>query len=797
MQFNVICFVAGVVWLQQQAELPAPSWTWVLATALFASAFTAPGNGRLHLVRAAILGAAWGVAGFALAAWSAHARLADALPAEWEARDISIVGVIASLPQADDRRVRFDFDVEGVMTPGASVPRRIVLSWWGPGADRDRSRPVARVRAGERWQLTVRLRRPRGTANPHGFDYEAWLLERGLRATGYVRWKRANIRLAATVHRPRYWVERARELARTRIDAALPDAAHAGVIAALVIGDQRAIPPEQWQVFTRTGVNHLMSISGLHVTMVSGLVFTLAYGLWRRQPALMMRVPARKAGTVAGLAAAFGYAMLSGFAVPAQRTVYMVAVVAAALWVGAVESAATVLALAVLVVVLLDPWAVLAPGFWLSFGAVAIIMYVSVGRIGRGHWLASFGRAQVAVTAALIPPLLAMFQQVSVVSLLANAFAIPIVSLLVVPVALVGTVMPFDFILQLAHAVAAGCLFVLGHLSELPIAVWAQHAPPLWTVVLAAGAVLLLLAPRGVPARWLGGAGLLPIFIVAPAPLETGVLQVAVLDVGHGVAVLVRTARHALLYDTGPSFGPRADSGSRIIVPYLRAAGVKRLDGLIVSHDDDDHAGGAASVLQALPVNWLMTSLPDLDPLVLTSEASFRCYAGQRWEWDGVRFEMLHPTRESYDDPRVKDNDRSCVLKIEAAGLRLLLPADIERPSELALLAANPAALRADVLLAPHQGSKTSSLPEFVAAVNARAVVFAVGYRNRFGHPHREVLGRYLERGSRVFRTDRDGALLIEAGPAGPAWITPYRAIRRRYWQTPFDADAVPDAQPL
>jgi competence protein ComEC len=789
MRFNVICFVGGAVWLQQQAKLPELSWIWAIAAFLFAAMYAVPGMGRLRLVRAAIAGTAWGVVGFALAAWSAQGRLSDALPADWEGRDIAIVGVVASLPQADERRVRFEFDVESVMTPGASVPRHVVLSWWGPGAHQDRS---IRVRAGERWKFTVRLRRPRGTANPHGFDYEAWLLERGLRATGYVRQVKAHLRLAAMVHRPRYWVERLRELARARIEAALPGAAHAGVITALVVGDQRAIPAEEWQVFTRTGVNHLMSISGLHVTMVSGLVYALVYGFWRRRPALTLRLPARKAAVIIGLAAAFGYAMLSGFAVPAQRTVYMLAVVAAALWLGTIESVATVLAVAVLVVLLLDPWAVLAAGFWLSFGAVAMIMYVTFGRIGRSHWLAAFGRVQIAVTAALIPPLLALFQQVSVVSPLANAFAIPIVSLVVVPTALVGTVLPFDFVLQLAHAVAAGCLFVLGRLSELPMAVWAQHAPPLWTVVLAVGAVFLLLAPRGVPARWLGGAGLLPLFFVTPAPLEAGALQVAVLDVGHGVAVLVRTARHVLLYDTGPSFGPRANSGSRIIVPYLRAAGVKHIDGMIVSHDDDDHAGGAASVLQAVPVNWLMTSLPDLHPLRQAAQQSLRCYAGQRWEWDGVRFEVLHPTQESYDDPRVKDNDRSCVLKVESASLRLLLPADIEHRSERALLAGNRAALRTDVLLAPHQGSKTSSLPAFVAAVNPRVVIFPVGYRNRFGHPHREVLARYLEHGSHVFRSDRDGALLVEAGPAGPARITPYRAIHQRYWQTPFGAEGIP-----
>jgi len=794
MPFNVICFAGGVVWLQQQAGLPALSWTWGLVASLSAVTCAVPGGGRLRLVRAALLGAACGAAGFALAAWSAHARLADALPAAWEGREIAIVGVVASLPQADERRVRFEFDVEGVTTRGASVPRRIILSWWGRGAYRE---GWMRVRAGERWQLVVRLRRPRGTANPHGFDYEAWLFERGLRATGYVAQSKANHRLMALAPRPRYWVARARELARARIEAALPDAAHAGVITALVIGDQRAIPQEQWQVFTRTGVNHLMSISGLHVTMVSGMVFALVHGFWRRRARLTLGLPAHKAATVAGLAAAFGYAMLSGFAVPAQRTVYMLAVVATALWRGSIESAGNVLAIAVLVVLLLDPWAVLAPGFWLSFGAVAMIMYVTTGRIGPTHWLAAFGRVQIAVTAALIAPLLAMFQQVSVVSPLANVFAIPIVSLFVVPTALVGTVMPFDFVLQVAHAVTAGCLVALGRLSELPIAMWGQHAPPLWSVALAAGAVLLLLAPRGVPARWLGAAGLVPIFLIAPAPLEKGALSVTVLDVGHGVAVVVRTARHTLLYDTGPSFGPRADSGSRTIVPYLRAVGVRHIDGVIVSHDDDDHAGGAASVLRGVPVNWLMTSLPDRHPLLLELPVSRRCHAGQRWEWDGVRFEVLHPTRESYHDPRVKDNDRSCVLKVESPGLSLLLPADIEHRSERALLAANRAALRADVLLAPHQGSKSSSIPAFVAAVNPRVVIFPVGYRNRFGHPHREVLGRYFEWGCRIFRSDRDGALVMEAAPNGPAIIAPHRAVRKRYWQTPFDAGTIPDPQPL
>lgn len=795
MRLAILCFVAGAWWLQQQSALPDAGWAWAPAVLGLAAAAVRPAGAAAWLLREALVKAACVALGFSWTAWCAQQRLAAALPAEWEGRDIAIIGVVAALPQPYERGVRFEFDVERALTHGAHVPGRIVLSWWGSPAHEGAPAGFPEINAGERWALTVRLKRPRGTANPHGFDYEAWLLERNLRATGYVRPKTGSSRLAPMVHRPAYWIERVRQRVRTRIAAALPEAPYAGVIAALAIGDQRAIPPEQWQTFTRTGVNHLMSISGLHVTMVSGLVLALVGGLWRRIPRLTLALPALKAAALAGLGAGLGYALLAGFAVPAQRTVYMLGVVAIALWLGVIESASIVLCAALLVVVLIDPWAVLAPGFWLSFGAVAVILYVTTGRIRREHWLASWGRVQVAVTLALIPPLLALFQQVSVVSPIANAVAIPAVSLVVAPLALIGVAVPFDLVLQCAHLVMGGCMVLLEWLAAAPDAVWQQHAPPAWAVVVAIAALALLLAPGGVPARWLGVVGLVPLFTVAPGALRAGDVELVVLDVGQGVSALVRTEHHALLYDTGPRFSAGADSGSRIIVPYLRAAGVKRLDGLVVSHDDDDHWGGAASILQALPVDWLLTSLPDLDPLVVGAELALRCEAGQSWEWDGVRFEVLHPARASYADSAVKDNDRSCVLSIAAPGGRLLLPADIERRSEEELLRRAPERLRADVLLAPHQGSRTSSIPHFVRAVAPGVVVFPIGYRNRFRHPHREVVRRYAESGARIYRTDRDGAVTIAIRASGEISVTPYRAAYRRYWQTPLIGDPVPDPE--
>ena len=793
MRLYVICFAAGVWWLQGQAQLPALHAGWLAVPVALAALLAAnPASLPLGIARRIAAAACCLACGFLWAAWLAQQRLSDELPTAWEGEDIQVVGVVAAMPQPYERSLRFEFDVERVLTPSAVVPEHIALSWWGSPARDGRPAALAELRAGERWQLTVRLRRPHGTLNPHGFDYEAWLLERGIRASGYVRPGGASRRVEALVPRPQYLVERVREAVRARIQAALADAPYAGVLTALAVGDQRAISQSQWQVFTRTGVNHLMSISGLHVTMISGLVFTLAYWLWRRSSRLTLRLPARKAAVVAGFLAALGYAWLSGFAVPAQRTVYMLAVVAVALWSGRLTSASVVLSAALFVVLVIDPWAVLAPGFWLSFGAVGLIMYVTTGRIAQEHWLRAWARVQWTITLGLIPLLLALFQQVSIVSPVANAIAIPVVSLVVVPLTLIGLLLPFDLVLQLAHWVMATCGAMLEWMSALPVAVWQQHAPPLWTVVVAMIGVLWLLLPRGFPARWIGAAGLLPLLLVEPTLPAEGALRLTVLDVGQGLSVVAQTRNHALLYDAGPAFGPQVDSGNRIIVPYLRAAGVRTLSGMVISHGDNDHSGGAASVMQALPPDWLLTSLPADHPL-LAGVAASRCEAGERWQWDGVDFEVLHPARENYEREKFRSNDRGCVLRISTARASVLLAADIEQKSERELLARSPDKLRAQVLLVPHHGSRTSSSPDFVAQVNPDVVLVAAGYRNRFGHPKDDVLDRYRAIGSRIYRTDYAGALLLEIAVDGEIGVQRYRAVYRRYWHAGLENPDLPD----
>lgn len=521
--------------------------------------------------------------------------------------------------------------------------------------------------------------------------------------------------------------------------------------------------------------------------MVSGLIFSLVYWIWRRNRRLTLWLPARKAAAVAGLIAALGYALLAGFAVPAQRTVYMLAVVAIALWLGRFTAATMILTWALLAVVLFDPWAVLSPGFWLSFGAIATIMLVSSGRIGREHWLTGWARIQWAITLGLVPALLAMFQQISLVSPIANAIAVPLVSLVVVPLTLLATLPLLDFMLLPAHAVLSGCMDLMRWMSDLPHAVWSQHAPPMWTVAAGIAGIIWMLLPgsiglaRGFPARWLGIVALLPMFLLLPSKPGPGELWLSVLDVGQGLAVVARTENHTLLYDTGPPSGSESDSGNRTIVPFLRGEGIKRLDAMVVTHADSDHSGGALSVLQAVPVEWLVSSLNDGHPIQLAASKKQRCQAGETWQWDGVQFDMLHPPVQSYSNPGLKTNALSCVLKISTPHGSVLLPADIEKQSEYQLLTQAGHALRSTVLVAPHHGSKTSSTDEFIHQVNPRLVIFTVGYRNRFGHPKDAVVERYRALGSRLLRSDADGAVLLRFAEDDVV-VETSRALRRRYW---------------
>ncbi|MEC5387644.1 DNA internalization-related competence protein ComEC/Rec2 [Uliginosibacterium sp. H3] len=775
MRFWVVAFASGIWWCQQQAVLPPllPLLAYAIVLGLGCALAWRWRASKLMQVVACLLMFACGVV---WAAWRAEMRLAETLPAAMEGGDFVVSGYIADLPDRGERGTRFLFRAE--QRP-AGVPENISLSWYADG-----KQAVPPLRAGEAWQLTVRLRRPHGNLNPHGFDFEGWMFERDIRAVGYVRSREVNQRKEVIAYGIAAHIQHARQVVRERFERALPQGRWVGVLSALAVGDQSAVSAQQWRLFSQTGVTHLMSISGGHVTLFAALIAWLVRRAWSRFPRLCLRLPAQKAAIVAGALAAFFYVLLSGFGVPAQRTLYMLLVAAAGIWFGRGTGAVRCLSAALLVVLLYDPWAVLSPGFWLSFGAVAVLFWVGRELVNSENsvlsWLRTQLRAQWAIIVLTLPILLGLFQQFSLVSPFANALAIPLISAVITPLALLFAVLPLPSLAELAHWLLDLLMRFLEWLALLPMASWQQAAPPGWLIVLGVCAAFWALLPRGVPGRRVVLLVFLPLLMWTPLRPAVGRFDATIIDVGQGLSVHVQTARHDLLFDTGPQYTPESDSGERVIHPFLRAAGVQQLDRMVVSHDDLDHSGGAASLLKLLPVRSFMSSLPEEHVLVRQAGGQQPCARGDRWDWDGVSFEVLHPAAEVQ---AVKDNNRSCVLRVSNANWSLLLAADIEAPAENELLANNAARLRSTVMVAPHHGSKTSSQPSFVDAVAARTVIFTTGYRNRFHHPAPEIVARYAATGANLLRSDTHGAVILEETAQGepqPVWE---RQLRARYWQ--------------
>lgn len=756
---SAIALLSGVSAFQQLAELPAPYWAWLcLPLPLLAWRF------RM------LLPLAIAAAGFLWAWLYAAAVLSAQLPAEAEGRDLTAEGVIAGLPESDPHRVHFEFIVTSLLQDGRalSAPGRIALSWYYP---------AVRLHPGERWRLKLRLKRPHGLRNPGGFDYEAWLFRHRIRATGYVRDDRTNRRLQPGG----LGIDRLRQALAQGIATALGDDPYTGIIQALAIGVRAGIDREQWSVLTATGTNHLVAISGLHVGLVAGLGFFLGRWLWSRWPRLTLRWPAPKAGAAAGLGAALLYAALAGFSIPTQRTVIMVLVVMLAMMAGRASRGGQVLAAALLAVLVWDPLAVLEPGFWLSFAAVAVIFFgMGRRRAPHGMWW-KWGRAQLLVGLGLAPLLLILFQRLSIVAPVANLVAVPWVTLVVVPLTLAGTllILPWPWagawVLKGAALAMAGLWPLLSFLGHTPVAQWLQAAPPAWSYAPALLGTIWLLAPSGMPARWLGMVLLAPMVLVNPAHPAAGEARFTLLDVGQGLSAVVQTARHTLVFDTGPATEGGFDAGSAVVVPFLRHVGLGRVDTLIVSHGDMDHRGGAPAVLAQAAVARVLTSVPH--KIDWREGRPETCEAGQHWTWDGVDFELLYPL---HDQP-YRGNDASCVLRVRAGGHSVLLPGDIERRSEALLVEGDAQQLPADIVVAPHHGSATSSTAAFLAAIHPAYVLFAVGYRNRYGFPRAEVVRRYAEAGVQRLDSAREGAITFRLG-AAPLEPHSYRREARRYW---------------
>ena len=703
--------------------------------------------------------------GLSLAALTAQQRLDDRLAPELQGQDLPAVGMIVGLPHQSGRALRFDLRTE----PGdLRLPAHLRLSWY---------EHEAQLNPGDCLSLVVRLKRPRGLSNPAGFDFERHALAADIGATGYV----VSAGQQAAVCSGKARIDALRAGIAQRLDRALPPGRIRATAKALAIGDTRELDEHAWDLFRATGTSHLIAISGLHIGLAAAVgagVMWFLYWIW---PALALRLPRPQAMALAALLSASVYSALAGFSLPTQRTlITMLALLAGVLtrrelgwW--------TRYSLALLGVLLLDPLAPLSAGFWLSFGAVAWLILAFSGRWRAESRWRMWLLPQLGLSVALLPLGLAFFQQASLVAPLVNLLAVPYITLIVIPVLLAALLlMPWVFaseaLLQLAAWLLGAFDGLLAAAAQWPAARLALPAPDLMAWVLAMLGTLWLLAPRGWPGRFLGAFGLLPLLLPGRPSMDAGSFAVTVLDVGQGQSVLVQTAEHALLIDTGPGFPEGGDLGDRVLVPSVVQLGVARLDRVIVSHNDLDHSGGTASLRRRVAVDAIAASLPEKIP------GSELCVAGEHWNWSGVDFSILHPpTTLPY-----LGNESSCVLRIAGPGGSVLVPGDIGEVIESRLLREQAQAIDVDVLVAGHHGSAGSSSSTFLETVSPNWVLYSAGYRNRFGFPRAVVVERVAAVAAQQLNTADVGAITVVFRPGHAPEVHAQRNRHPGWWREPM-----------
>lgn len=722
-------------------------------------------------------------AAFCLGVWwllwqgSIHQR--NILPAELEQQDLWASGTVTGLPQESASSTRLVFIAESlctgadrqscVMSPQQSG-KKLLLN------DYDSRRYLP----GEHWLLQVRLKRPHGFANPGGFDYERWLFEENIAATGYVR----DALRGNTVPSWGSGFDRLR-LGFRNLLRELP-LESPGFIAALTIGDRFGISDRQWQLLTQTGTNHLMVISGLHIGLVAWLVYHGAAVVFRGWPALGLMLPVSRLAAGTAMLAAFCYSGLAGFSLPVQRALVMVCCLMSGHLLVRQTAPFNNLCLALLLVLLLDPLAPQSAGFWLSFTAVALLLMTLMPRIdgGSGTVFSRIGnlvRTQYVLFLGLAPVMLLLFGQVSLLAPLVNLIAIPYIGLIVVPLcllALLVTLVAPGFavtVVGIPDFLLAGYAHVLAALTQqLKVLLVQFPVLPAWLLLLVALVLSAHIFIRKFHTLVIALAVLLVGYHWQPQRPHHGEFILDVLDVGQGLATVVTTREHLLVYDTGPAYSPRFNAGSGIVQPFLRRMNLGVPDTLIVSHSDNDHAGGLAALQEFYPVSVYLAG----DRQERNDPTLQACRAGQSWRWDGVVFTMLHP-----EDGNGSGNNASCVLKIEAGRYSVLLPGDIELESELSLVRRYRDTLQATILVAPHHGSGTSSTPPFVRRVNPQHVVMTAGYLNRFNHPQPAVLARYQRQGSEIHHTAHSGTVRFQiSAQRGIEYVEHYRKSRPRFW---------------
>ena len=800
MRLIIVGFCIGVVSLAQFPEVPP--YLIVLGT-----------GGLIAIV--AVKWPVWLLSagfcfGLALASWDAQVGLDTRLAYSLEGEQVTARFKIKGLPQEGGigeghAPLRFTADVisaQGVIGKTLEVdplginkvvelPARVRLSWYGA--------PEFIMRPDQEWQLTVKLKRPHGFANLGGFDYERWLFHKGIGATGtVVSSRRENVNELSNrlIKEPMFSIDRLRQEISSEIQTRFKSYDSVGLLPALVVGDRSYMTSEQWDVLRATGTSHLFAISGLHIGFLAGLFYAIANLLWRRLGWGISYVPAPIFAAVVGLLAALVYAAAAGFSLPTLRALLMLAVLVLFGLFGRQTRVFDGLLGAAFLVLLIFPRSSLDVGFWLSFSAVAIIFWAMSGRIGvdasdggnRVAWRQKIWQKFIAVQwvvfVGLAPLLIAMFGEISVVSPLVNIIAVPVVSLIIVPLALIGALFLFS-LPPVGNSLIELALWVFDwSWRGLEWVVRSSPASyPLPDVGLLASALLMvgaiiLLAPKAVPYKYLVLFAFLPFLFPDHEGINAGQLKLTVFDVGHGLSVFARTQNHSLIFDTGNRFSATRDAGESVILPYLKQKGVSYLDKIILSHKDSDHVGGANSLIAGITTLETLMG-PQVD--VLTGESTVsRCVRGKFWIWDEIKFEVLFPVGPTFDKP----NNRSCVLKISGKTFSILLPGDIERPAEEYLLRHYKSELAADLLIAPHHGSGTSSTTGFINAVDPRQVVFTAGYRDRFGHPTAEVINRYEVRSVKWWNTADTGTIEYDFG-ADESWDSPsiYRRHHPAYWR--------------
>lgn len=738
-----LAFAAGVGAPYGLSYMPPPWVVWVLAGVALAL-LGVPTLRRLRPLAAALLGVVWGLLQAGVLLWAPF-------PHDLTRAPLLIDGRIASIPTDSGEARRFLFRVERTLMdqgPGGEprpLPFRglVRLSWHGGPGD---------LRAGERWRLPVRLKPRHGFANPGGFDYERWLFEQGIKATG-------NLRKGPGLERldpgpGRYWLARWRQGFNDHLARVLGDSRSLPLVQALVTGTQSGFERSDWEVMNRTGTSHLVAISGLNLGLVATVTFFLVRALWARQPRLALALAAPRAAAWGAFLSAFAYAALAGFSVSTRRALIMAAVVLAVLFWGRTPRHWNALILALTGVLILDPAAAVSYGFWLSFAAVAVLLFHLGQRLPSHDLWNRWGRAQWAVALGLLPLLFLLFGRASLIAPLVNLVAEPLFTLVLFPLVLAASLLSLIPGLTLALVWTARlldvCLDLLAWVAAWPWAAVALPQGPAWVWPSAFAGVALLLAPRGLPGRWLGLPLLLPLLVARTPGPGFGEAWFSLLDVGQGLAAVIRTREAVLVFDTGPGYETGFNTGTLVLVPFLTAQGVQRVDRLVLSHADRDHSGGALGLLERIPVRRILSG----EPAALGIPGAEPCRAGDGWEWSGVHFRFLHP-----DGTGWADNDASCVLRVEAGGRAILLPGDITQTVEAHLIRVQPGALRSDILVAGHHGSATSTSVAFLDAVEPWLVLYSAGYANRFGFPATEVRVRMMARGIPALDTGASGAI--------------------------------------